>query len=233
MTSNFGSLYARLANHFKPHRTEALQRVRVNGVCLVTGVLVSYLLPIPSLHKAIYAVRGSLRDGFGSGEWFYRWFCILEVATFALFLFNVLHGIYAVRYPRASFPPLASPSKPTGIKKAPATPQRSFKLLSPQSSPQPQKPFSFSPSSSFGLSMTSNYPTSPVSTPSRVVHYPAPPNSSTATQASTSSSINILSTPSPVISAYRGKHLSNSVGRALDGSYLGCFVQEKTDEEED
>ena len=53
-------------------------------------------------------------------------------------------------------------------------------LILCQSSPQTQKPFSFSPSSSFGLSVTANYPTSPISTPSRVVHYPVPPNASLA-----------------------------------------------------
>ncbi|KXN84129.1 hypothetical protein AN958_00399, partial [Leucoagaricus sp. SymC.cos] len=230
MTSNFNSPYRQFLSHFKPHRAEALQRVRVNSVCLATGVLVSYLLPIPSLHKAIHVVRARDYD-LGAGERMYRWFCLLEVAVLSIFLLNILHGIYAVRYPRASFPPLASPAKPK-VKATAATPQRPFKVLSPQSSPQPQKPFSFSPSSSFGFSMTTNYPTSPISTPSRVVHYPAPPNASTTSQASTSSSVNILATPSPVVTAYRGKHLSNSVGHALDGSYLGQFVQEQDKEEE-
>lgn len=65
--------------------------------------------------------------------------------------------------------------------------------------------------------MTANYPTSPISTPSRVVHYAVPPGPNvlmnTQASASTSSSIGLLSTPSPVVTAYRGKHLSNSVGR--------------------
>jgi hypothetical protein len=123
-----------------------------------------------------------------------------------------------------------------------------------KSSPQTQKPFSFSPSSSFGRSMTTNYPSSPASTPSRVVQYTVPPaNSSTTSQASNASSVNILSTPSPVISAYRGKHLSNSVGRkwlflsilllgmvlsivaigALDGSYLGQFTSSERNGDDD
>lgn len=149
MSSNMSSLYAQLANHLKPHRAEALQRVRVNGICLVTGILVSYLLPIPSLHRAIHVVRSRGYD-LGSGEWFfYRWFCILgaslfdriwrlltyeniEVAMFSLFLVNLLHGIYAVRYPRTSYPPVTSPSKPRAMKTASVTPQRSFKVLSPQ-----------------------------------------------------------------------------------------------------
>ncbi|EKM81548.1 hypothetical protein AGABI1DRAFT_69829 [Agaricus bisporus var. burnettii JB137-S8] len=223
MTTSTSAIYSALLNHFKPHRAEALYRIRVNGFCLVTGILLTYLLPIPSLHEAIGIVRGYPESA--SGEGLYGCFCILEVVALTLFSINFLHGIYAVNCPRASLPPIASPNRPKGIRKASLTPQRPFKLLSPQSSPQTQKPFSFSPSSSFGRSMTTNYPTSPASTPSRVVHYTAPPtNSSTTSQASNSSSINILSTPSPVISAYRGKHLSNSVGRALDGSFLGQFT---------
>ncbi|KAJ3576563.1 hypothetical protein NP233_g357 [Leucocoprinus birnbaumii] len=231
MISNIGSLYAQLANHLKPHRAEALQRVRVNSICLVIGTFVSYILPVPSLHKAIWAVRSREYES-GAGEWLYRWFCIIEVATFSLLLFNVLHGLYAVQCPRAPLPPVTSPAKPTIMKREIASPQRSFRVLSPQSSPQPQKPFSFSPSSSFGRTMSANYPSSPVSTPSRVVHYAVPPDASTNTQASTSSSINLLSTPSPVVTAYRGKHLSNSVGHALDGSYLGQLAQERMEEED-
>lgn len=57
---------------------------------------------------------------------------VTEVATFSLFLFNIIHGLYATRYPRASLPPPASPSKPKVTQKYPITPSRPFKLLSPQ-----------------------------------------------------------------------------------------------------
>lgn len=78
--SSPNSLYARLADHFRPHQAEALYRVRVNGTCLITGILVSYISPIPSFHKAVYVVRGSPGSEFGSGEWFYQWFCILGMS---------------------------------------------------------------------------------------------------------------------------------------------------------
>ena len=138
-------------------------------------------------------------------------------------------------------PPINSPARTkSNVKSTTTTPQRPFKVLSPnvrlfifhvlstlaaansllhaQSSPQHQKPFSFAPSSPFAsasFSVSSGaYPVSPVSIPSRVVHYSVPPgSSSTNTQASSTSTVRYLATPSPVVSAYRGKHASGNVGR--------------------
>jgi hypothetical protein len=147
------------------------------------------------------------------------------VAAAAISAFNVLEGTYAVRYPRPPLPPHSSPANSKHIFKTNHTPKRPFKVLSPhvrlpqhshsptinvppQTSPQPQKPFSHSgPISPFSASST--YPTSPLSTPSRVVHYPDLGGSTT-----TSTSTMMFQTPSPVMSAYRGKHV-NSVGREL------------------
>lgn len=87
-------------------------------------------------------------------------------------------------------------------------------LISPQTTPQAQKPFAFSPSASTALGSSSvPYAQSPISTPSRVLHYSTLPSSSTTTQSSSTS--DFLATPSPVISAYRGKHMSADVGRTL------------------
>lgn len=247
------SLCAKFANCLKLHRTVALHRVRTNTMGLIAGLLVSYLLPLPSLHEAIYAVYTREYDSW-AGKSIYQWFCIFgmslpprsrvdltinaEITMFSLFLFNILQGIYAIRYPRASFPPITSRTKPTIATKDPISPQRPSRLLPSrvsshfhrlrraliqfalilvslwQSGTQPQKPFSFSPSSSFGRSMSANYPSSPFSTPSRVVHYSVPPYMSTDTRL-TSSSINFSSTPSPVVAAYRARHLSRRVGRRL------------------
>lgn len=150
MTGTSG-LYAALVDHFKPHRAEALYRTQVNGICLVTGVLSTYLLPaVPALHKAISVVRGYPEAEHGYGEGMYRWFCIsgevwspfavfhrllfwfVEVVALALFFVNFLHGIYALKYPRDSLPPIASPNRPKGIRKVSLTPQRPFRVLSPQ-----------------------------------------------------------------------------------------------------
>jgi hypothetical protein len=153
----------------------------------------------------------------------------LEVAGATIFSFNFLEGIYAVKYPRPPLPPYTSPAKTKPIFKSDPTPQRSFKILSPnvrpdsppfcstdahvtQTSPQPQKAFSLS-------SSTSKYPPSPLSTPSRVLQYSTLPASSTNTQASSTSTMAFHSTPSPIISAYRGKHLNGSVGRESPSHY--------------
>ncbi|KAG6810815.1 hypothetical protein H0H92_010205 [Tricholoma furcatifolium] len=114
-----------------------------------------------------------------------------------------MEGVLAVKYPRAPVP--ATPGKTPNLFSSSPTPKRAFKVLSPQSSPQPQKPFSLSQAAS-----PSKYPASPLSTPSRVVHYSSVAGSSTNTNASSTSTMMFHSTPSPV-TAYRG---------ALDESFL-------------
>ena len=45
--------------HFsKPHKNEAFVRLRNSTLCLATLVLLTYLLPIPSLWTALNVVRG-------------------------------------------------------------------------------------------------------------------------------------------------------------------------------
>ncbi|KAJ6609242.1 hypothetical protein B0H10DRAFT_2065184 [Mycena sp. CBHHK59/15] len=216
-----------ISDYFKPHRAEALLRVRTNVFGVLLIAVMSSLVPrIPSLPTALATVlsgTGWATDGI------YGLFCILEVGTVALLLTNILQAVYAVKYPRAPLPPSPSPAKPKGIHMAPPTPQRAFRL-SPNSSPQPQKSFSFAASSSALQSSTSStYPSSPISTPSRVLHYSIPPTSSTSTLMSSSSTN--LHTPSPILSAYHGKHLSGSPARPIDGAFLaGLFTGESDDE---
>lgn len=97
-------------------------------------------------------------------------------------------------------------------------------------------------------SSSSTYPSSPVSTPSRVLHYTGvPPSTSTSTFVSSTSSIN---TPSPILSTYLGKRGGeyNARARALAlcslvlidfvlGPFDGAFLTElrkhpDSDEEE-
>ncbi|KDR74218.1 hypothetical protein GALMADRAFT_70717 [Galerina marginata CBS 339.88] len=235
-----------ITNHFKPHKAEAIHRIRTNALCLVTTFIVSYLLPgtVPSLPSALSTLFADNRYQAWTTEWVWEWACILETGLIALFAYNILEAIYAIKYPRAPLPHITSPAKAkTNVPPTTSTPKRAFKILSPNSSPQPQKPFTFSPSSSLtsasiALHQSSTtpgpstgkgtstgkgpapYAQSPLSTPSRVVHYTVPPSSSTTTMASSTSPSEYLATPSPVISAYRGKHAGVDVGRALDGSYL-------------
>ncbi|KAF8959388.1 hypothetical protein BDZ97DRAFT_1837791 [Flammula alnicola] len=228
------SLISRVANHLKPHKAEAVQRLRFNALCLVTTLILSYLLPIPSVPSASRRILKFTYHETWSTEWFWEWFCIAEISIVLLVGCNILEAAYAIKYPRAPLPPVTSPAKPKIPTASLATPKRAFKVLSPHTSPQPQKPFAFSPSASTSLtsasislsSSSAPYAQSPVSTPSRVLHYTVPPSSSTNTQASSTSEF--LSTPSPVISAYRGKHSSSDVGRALDGSYLSRIIPDET-----
>lgn len=224
MALPFSSTLQSIANYFKPHRAEALERIRVNAFCFILVIVLSNLLPLPSLQSALRTVASSRHERWYS-DWVYRWFCILEVAAAVIFAFNVLEGVYALKCPRPPLPPYTSPAKAKQIFKTDPTPKRTFKLLSPNTSPQPQKSFSSSlSSSSFSTAIAggSTYPTSPLSTPSRVLHYPDLLGS-TNTQGSST-----FQTPSPVLSAYRGKH-ANGVGRALDVSFLSQLGMDDSD----
>ncbi|KIM42703.1 hypothetical protein M413DRAFT_444375 [Hebeloma cylindrosporum] len=231
------SALSAVSNHLKPHKSEAIQRLRYNALFLLTTLVISYLLPLPSLPSALRTAFRTSHHVAWSKEWLWEWMCLLELAVVTLFGYNALEAIYAIKYPRKPLPPLTSPMRVHTPKSSKATPKRPFKVLSPNSSPQPQKPFAFSPSSSTSLGSasmilsSSSYAQSPVSTPSRVLHYTIPPSSSTNTQASSTSEF--LSTPSPVISAYRGKHMSVDVGRSLDGSFLSRIVPDDLDDDDE
>lgn len=73
------SLYTNFVNQLKPCRPLALQRVRVNSMALITGIIVSYLLPIPSLHEAIYVVHARRYD---PEALLYRRFCIFGMSLY-------------------------------------------------------------------------------------------------------------------------------------------------------
>ncbi|KAG5641782.1 hypothetical protein DXG03_004258 [Asterophora parasitica] len=216
--SALSSFLQSVSNHFKPHRAEALQRIRVNAFCILLLVVFSNLLPLPSLQRALGVVLTAKKPERWDVDWVWRWFCVAEVTFAGVFAFNVMEGVYAVKYPRSSQP--TTPARPKTLFSPTPNNKRAFKVLSPNSSPQPQKSFSASLSQSASFSASpSKYASSPLSTPSRVVHYPS---ISTNTQASSTSTMafHAHATPSPVVSAYRGKH-ANGVGRALDDSYLG------------
>ncbi|KAF6760708.1 hypothetical protein DFP72DRAFT_881305 [Ephemerocybe angulata] len=233
--SILGGLKDAVVNRFKPHRTEALLRIRFNMLGLVVLFILATLLPLPSLPKAIIVTLTRRYSEKWNNEWTYRWICVFETSLAVIFSVNILQSAYAIKYPRAAPPP--TPAKRGNAldfkspKSTQNTPQKS-KLLASQSSPQPQKPFSFSPSSSLSSSLsgsTLNYPPSPVSTPTRVMQYSTitTPRSGLASSTST-----VGYTPSPAVPAYRGK-LFNSTGRALDGSYLGRIVKTEDSDSDD
>ncbi|KAG6901002.1 hypothetical protein C0995_002587 [Termitomyces sp. Mi166 len=225
--SLISSLLLTVSNHFKPHRTEALQRIRTNAFSLVLIFILSNLLPLPTIQRSLRLVISNNKPERWSSDWLYKWFSIIEVTLAAVFAFNLLQGVYAVQYPR-TVPP--TPERQKSLFQNTTNQKRSFKVLSPNSSPQLQKAFSMSQSASFTGS-SSTYPTSPLSTPSRVVHYPSVAASSTNTNASSTSTMLLHSSPSPVITAYRGH--SKSIGRALDESFLGRIPPPESDNEDE
>ncbi|KAF8624149.1 hypothetical protein AX17_007212 [Amanita inopinata Kibby_2008] len=240
-----------LLNALKPHRAEALQRIRTNAFSFIALLLLTYSLPLPSLPVAfknaltaattrpdmgvgvgvVYSTRGSfVEHERWSSEWLYGWLCIVEAALASIFLFNIMQGVYALRYPRSPLPPMSSPTKPRprSVHPSPITPKHPFKITLPKSASIPQKPFTFSPSAS--TASTSAYPTTPLSkTPSRgSVQYSLPfsldsvrSTGSSVSGISSTSQAMFPASPSPVVSAWRGKHLVGEVGRPLDGSFLG------------
>jgi len=72
-------LYTNFVNQLKPCRPRALQCVRVNTMALITGIIVSYLLPIPSLHEAIYVLHAR---GYDPEALLYRRFCIFGMSLY-------------------------------------------------------------------------------------------------------------------------------------------------------
>ncbi|KAJ6531887.1 hypothetical protein B0H19DRAFT_460589 [Mycena capillaripes] len=220
-----------LANHFKLNRVDALLRIRSNVFALLLIAVLSSLVPrIPALPTALAVALSARRYRWGTADWIYTWFCILEVGAVALLSLNILQGVYAVKYPRPPPPPSPSPAKAKSLHMGTPTPKRAFRL-SPNSSPQVQKSFSFGSSGSAlqSSTSTSTYPSSPVSTPSRVLHYSIPPSSSTSTFVSSTSSIN---TPSPILSTYLGKHGGDYAARPFDGAFLAEIRNHPDSDEE-
>ncbi|KDQ62400.1 hypothetical protein JAAARDRAFT_30307 [Jaapia argillacea MUCL 33604] len=225
MAAPFPRSKSHLTDWLKPSRSEALVRVRNSAFALLTVLLVTSLLPLFYSPIACLKVLWSQPET-DPNQW-RRTMCASEVMVIGVLGLNILQGAYALKYPRAPLPPLPSPAKT--IKSPATTPaQRRFKVLSPQSSPQQQKPFSAS---------TSSYPPSPLSTPSRTVQYTFPSPSPFNTSLN-SSSMSLPSSPSPMpplsssLAAYRGKH-STSVGRAFDGSLLMRLSAQDSDDDDE
>ncbi|KAI0654138.1 hypothetical protein C8Q70DRAFT_926369 [Cubamyces menziesii] len=206
---------ASLVDWFKPLRSEAIARLRMNAVGLVGLTIFTNLLPVPSPWKAVDVVW---RQRPTSAPYYYL--CLAELAMFAMFLFNILQASYALKYPRAPLPPPPSPAKPP--KSTPLSPpSRQWRLsgLTPNSSPQRQQAFS-------------SYAPSPVSTPSRTINYTIPASIASPPDASFASSVSSLpGSPASPLAAYRGRH-SASVGRAFDGSLLSRLAKEDSDDED-
>ncbi|OCH96271.1 hypothetical protein OBBRIDRAFT_765793 [Obba rivulosa] len=196
----------------KPPRSEALARLRTNSLGLITLAILTHLLPLPSPWTALAVVRERISAGSA-----YYYLCLFELLAVTIMLFNVAQSLYALKYPSPLPPPSPSPAKTAPVSPSPPPRQWRLKGLTPTSSPQRQKAFS--------------YVASPVSTPSRTLNYSIPP-SGTPLDASFSSSLSssVPSTPASPLAAYRGRH-GASTGRAFDGSLLSRLRPDSDDED--
>ncbi|KAK0205464.1 hypothetical protein DFS33DRAFT_1383370 [Desarmillaria ectypa] len=212
-----------ISNYIKPHRAEAIARIRTNTFFLVLLAVATHLLPVPSLLRAFRAVSSS-SDGYDGT---YGYLCLLgassqsfgspltvekEVALSSVLVYNILQSVYAIKYPR-QIPPLPASSakaKRKTIQASPTPARRLSQLVTPKKTSDP----SFVPSSSVPH---------PTASPLRYTL----PGSSTNTFASTGS---LPPSPSPVVSAYRGKQLMSSVGRPVDGAFISRLMSENDDD---
>ncbi|KAF8921058.1 hypothetical protein CPB85DRAFT_1428076 [Mucidula mucida] len=205
------SIFSRISNYLKPHRAEAISRIRTNSFFLVALLLVTYLLPTPFL----------LNFSKWNSPEFSSYIWKIELAVGSLLAYNILQSAYAIKYPRQPFAPLSSPKK----RSVAATPNKGKRLSELVASPPrtPERgtnPAPFSPSSSL---RPNPYAASPL-------RYTLPA-SSTSTFASTGS---LPPTPSPVVSAYRGRMQRGSAShvRPIDGSYVELMKSVDSDEED-
>ncbi|CCM00593.1 uncharacterized protein FIBRA_02629 [Fibroporia radiculosa] len=197
----------------KPPRGEAIARLRTNVLGMFTLALLTHLLPLPSPWIAIAILRGK-----ASSSSIYYNLCALETLVLAVLAFNIVQASYALRYPRAIPKSRPPPSPARMVHTSPPPRQWHLKGLSPNSSPQRQKSFS--------------YASSPLSTPSRTLSYTIPPSIATPPDLSFTSSLgSVPGSPASPLAAYRGKH-STMAGRAFDGSLLSRLALEDSSDEE-
>ncbi|KZP19748.1 hypothetical protein FIBSPDRAFT_862447 [Athelia psychrophila] len=218
------SLFTTLGNYLKPYPNEAFLRLRSSSLALVAAFLFTNLLPVPTPLGAWIAVTSS--DETGLIWWGLS--CI-ELAIFGLLSLNITQSLWALRYPRKSLPP-STPSKPRSPALAPPSgasasqTKRRLGGLSPSTTPQTQRPFS--------LSASSSYAASPVSSPSRTLNYSVPSSLGASRDSNTSFGASTSTGMGSPLAAYRGKHMS-PVGRALDGSFLSRLANSQDDSDED
>ncbi|KAF9645902.1 hypothetical protein BDM02DRAFT_3189300 [Thelephora ganbajun] len=241
-----------LLDFLKPRRNEAALRLRNSLLALaVLFVITNLSSALPSISSSLTVVwnavtpeptpsksrSGSVSDKSESGmEGGVLWWTIslIEGGVCALLMMSIFQSAFALKYPRGSFPPMATPVKPFNTPaNSPAASQSKHKILSPTKvTPQKQKPFN--PASS--TLSTSTYLTSPVSTPSRTLNYKLPAASpfNDSKNSNVSMSTSVPPSPSPLLSsplmAYRGKH-SQSTGRPLTSSFLEKLTADDDDDD--
>ncbi|KIK95492.1 hypothetical protein PAXRUDRAFT_378968 [Paxillus rubicundulus Ve08.2h10] len=198
-----------LSDFSKPYKNEAVLRLRNTTMSLLALILLTHLLPVPSLWTAFNVVRGGSDVG---AVWAV---CAAELSLSGLLGLNLIQAAVAIRYPRSPLPPPFTPPA-KGI----TTPQGQKKrrtILSPGTSPQAQRSF------------TPSYVPSPASTPSRTLHY-SMPSTPSPFGVSLGSSASMPSTPSPSLAAYHGRH-PPSLGQPFNASTLSRLTGDSDEEQ--
>jgi len=79
MSTKISTTLSSVSNKLKSHKAEALQRIRLNTACLVTTLVISYLLPLPSIPSAmkILVFNRSSHNAAWSAEWIWERVCVL------------------------------------------------------------------------------------------------------------------------------------------------------------
>ncbi|OBZ74195.1 hypothetical protein A0H81_06183 [Grifola frondosa] len=196
-------------DYLKLTPSEAATRLRTNALGLLALVVLTNLLPLPSLWSSFNVVR---ERRYANSLYYYL--CTLELFALAIMSLNVLQASYALKYPRTLHPHPTPLAKPTQM----SPPARQWRLngLSPKSSPQLQKSFSYAPS--------------PVSTPSRMLNYTISSPGTPLDDSFTSSITSLPPSPSSPLAAYRGRH-NPTLGRAFNGALLSRLARDDSDEE--
>ncbi|KAI0311790.1 hypothetical protein OF83DRAFT_1177234 [Amylostereum chailletii] len=203
---------------FKPRYPEAVFRLKNSLIALVFLVTATHLLPLPTLYSALWKFyRGSYASTWEKGA------ANVEVFIFSALLANILQSLIAIQSPPKSNPPPPSPATRFAPRQ-PATPTPSWRRapngLSPNTTPQRQKPFSPAASASDPRGLAKSYSLS----------FPPPsPDASFNSSASLS-----MSSPSPSspLAAYRGRR-GVGAGRALDESLLTRLQEAQSDDDDD
>lgn len=133
-------------------------------------------------------------------------FIIATVLTY-----NIGQAVLSIAFPIKSLPPTPAKVKKPALA---ATPKRKA-LLTSQNTPSSPVAGNVSPlARSIPAFKPSPYPPSPLTSPSRVVQYASSPSRLHSSLASSTSSMVTTPSPSPVVSAFRGKR--GSMGGARE-----------------
>ncbi len=144
VTNMLNTKISLISNYIKPHRAEAIARIRTNTFFLVLLAVATHLLPVPSLLRAIRAVSSS-SDAY---DGIYGYICLLgafsesfcssltvekEVALSSVLVYNILQSVYAIKYPRPIPPPSSSAkAKRKTIQASPTPARRLSQLVTPK-----------------------------------------------------------------------------------------------------